>query len=81
MTGLFPREGTGGCSCVVLIYSDPFYSSLKVPFSFSINTIIFNDLLAGDSEHKSEKFFFVFNLPEKNNFLNMSLLKFDLIYF
>ena len=30
VTGLFPREGTGGCSCVVLIYSDPSYSSLKV---------------------------------------------------
>ena len=30
MIGLFPREGTGCCSCVVLIYSDPFYSSLKV---------------------------------------------------
>jgi hypothetical protein len=28
--GLFPREGIGSCSCVVLIYSDPFYSSLKV---------------------------------------------------
>ena len=33
---------------------------LKVPFSFSKNSIIFNDLLAGASEHKSEKFFFVF---------------------
>ena len=30
VTGLFPREGSGCCSCVVLFYSDPFYSSLKV---------------------------------------------------
>ena len=33
---------------------------LKVPFSNSKNSIIFNDLLAVASEHKSEKFFFVF---------------------
>ena len=31
--GLFPREGTRGCSCVVLIYSDPYYSSLKVVYN------------------------------------------------
>jgi hypothetical protein len=30
---------------------------LKVPFSISKNSNIFNDLLAGASEHKSEKFF------------------------
>ena len=30
--------------------------------SFSKNSIIFNDLLAGASEHKSEKFFLVFKL-------------------
>jgi hypothetical protein len=35
---------------------------LKVFFSFSKNTIIFNDLLAGASEHKSEKFFLSSNL-------------------
>jgi len=33
---------------------------LKVPFSNSKNSNIINDLLAGASEHKSEKFFFVF---------------------
>ena len=31
--------------------------NLKVPFSNSKNSIIFNDLLARASEHKSEKFF------------------------
>ena len=30
VTGLFPREGMDCFSCVVLIDSDPFYSSLKV---------------------------------------------------
>jgi hypothetical protein len=30
---------------------------LKVPFSFSKNSIIFNDLLEGASEHKFENFF------------------------
>ena len=40
VTGLFPREGTGGCYCVVLIYSDPFYSSLKVSNFLSNNIII-----------------------------------------
>ena len=33
---------------------------LKIPFSFSKDSNIFNDLLAGASEHKSDRFFFVF---------------------
>ena len=41
MIGMFPRERIGCCSCFVLIYSDPFYSSLKVRNVISIakNTI------------------------------------------
>ena len=45
---------------------------LKAPFSISKNSIIVNDLLAGASEHKSEKFFL------SSNFWNF--LKF-LIFF
>ena len=39
VTGLFPREGTGCCSCVVLIISDPFYSSLKVYFLYRTSLV------------------------------------------
>ena len=39
-------------------------ADLKVPFSFLKNSIIFNDLQAGASEYKSEKFFFYLQIFE-----------------
>ena len=45
---------------------------LKAPFSFFKNWIIFNDLLAGATEHKSENIFFCLQIFENfwNFFLN-----------
>ena len=50
---------------------------LKASFSFSKNSIILNDLLAGASEHKSEKFFFVFKFLKYFEIFNILKKEFD----
>ena len=54
---------------------------LKVPFSNSKYSIIFNDLLAGASKHKSERFFFNFFFVFKFLSLNFLSLNFCLLIF
>ena len=75
VTGLFPRKGTGGCSCVVIIYLNHFYSSLG-PFwdtnyscSSRGNQILFLKILKISKYFKYFKYFK--NFKTKKNFSDL----------